>query len=61
MNTGCLEQLIQLQNLTWDGNLISKGDRDNLLKNELIIKQDGFNVISKNGIILLKSLGILNT
>ena len=60
MSKDYLEQLNQLKKLTWDGNLISKRDRDELYKKELIIKINGFNIISEKGIIYLYDLGLLN-
>ena len=56
MDKNLLEQLFQLRNLTWDGNLISKSNRDELLKKGLIIKSEGFQVVSSAGIYILNSL-----
>ena len=59
MNKNLLEQLYQLRNLTWDGNLISKGDRDKLFDKGLIIKSSGYQVINEAGISILESLEML--
>lgn len=59
MKKGYLDQLQQLTNLTKDCDLISKGDRDELVKNNLVMRCDGYNVVSREGIAVLKSLGIL--
>ena len=59
MNKNLLEQLYQLRNLTWDGNLISKGDRDKLFDKGLIIKSSGYQVINEAGISISMSLEML--
>jgi hypothetical protein len=46
-----IEQLQQLSTATWDGNLISKHERDMLVKNEYAIRASGgYNVITPKGI-----------
>lgn len=45
-----LEQLKQLTKVTWDGNLICKSDRDNLVKIGLADRLEGFNFITKKGL-----------
>jgi hypothetical protein len=44
------EQLTQLLRIVWDGDLISKSDRDQLVHMGFVDKQDGFNIITKSGI-----------
>lgn len=55
-----IEQLIQIfEHSTWDGNLISKSSRDELVKSGLVAKaKDGWNIITKKGIEYLVNLGI---
>lgn len=55
-----IAQLQQLTNLTWDGDLISKSERDKLLKAGLIIKRNGWQVISEKGIDYLSNGGFIN-
>ena len=57
--TGRIEQLKQLATCTWDGNLISKGDRDELLKSGLTHYHRGWNWLSPKGIEYLLDLGLL--
>ena len=46
--------------LTWDGNLISKYDRDNLVKAGLAQRfEGGFNLITAKGVQYLFDLGLL--
>jgi len=52
-----LEQLKQLTSVTWDGNLISKTARDELVKTGLVARVKGFNYITEDGIKTLLSLG----
>lgn len=48
-----LESLMQLTQLTSDGDLISKTERDELVKKGLAIRSDGFNIITQEGIAVL--------
>lgn len=58
---GRIEQLLQLLRITWDGDLISKPDRDELLKNELCVKASGgWNIITPKGIEYLEQLGFIH-
>lgn len=57
--TGYLEQLIQLVTATWDGDLICKSHRDELVKCGYVDRVNGYNVINSNGIIVLVNLGVL--
>jgi len=59
--SGRLEQLLQLRTATWDGNLISKIDRDQLYNYSLITRTiGGWNVISEEGIEVLVKLGYMD-
>lgn len=44
----------------WDGNLISKSDRDSLHKAGYIARAHGWNFISEAGIEVAHNLGLLN-
>lgn len=59
MENAMLEQLKQLRTATWDGNLISKQHRDELIKAELAEKKDGWNFLTAKGIKYLIDLGQL--
>lgn len=50
------EQLSQLITATWDGNLISKHDRDELVIDGYVCRGSGFNVVTPKGIKLLDEL-----
>ena len=55
-----IEQLQQLCTVTWDGNLMSKSDRDALNRVGLIKRiPGGFNVITAKGVVYLNELGLL--
>lgn len=54
-----IEQLKQLATATWDGNLISKSDRDELVKAELAQRGYGWNWITEKGVKYLVDLGLL--
>jgi len=56
---GRIEQLKLLTKVTWDGDLISKSDRDELVKEGLAVQKHGWNFISPEGIDVLHKLGIL--
>lgn len=57
--TGRIEQLKQLTYCTWDGNLISKSDRDELVKAGLAARGYGWNWITEKGVEYLVNLGLL--
>lgn len=57
---GRIEQLKQLTSCTWDGNLISKSERDELVKTGLAQRGYGWNWITEKGVEYLVNLGILN-
>lgn len=49
-----LEQLMQLLQIVWDGDLMSKEDRNRLVKDGLAVRtNNGFNIITKEGIEML--------
>lgn len=47
---GQIEQLEQCLTATWDGDLVSKSERDNLVMQGYIVRCEGWNIISTNGI-----------
>ena len=51
--------LLQLRKVTWDGNLASKQGRTDLVRKDLIIQYEGFQVISQQGLAILEALGKL--
>lgn len=58
MNTR-IEQLLQIfDGKVWDGDLISKHDRDVLFEYGLITRHDNYNYISQRGIKLCIILGL---
>ena len=59
--TSRIEQLKQLATVTWDGNLISKHDRDELVKCGWATRSHGYNVVTESGIQALQNLGLLST
>lgn len=59
MNKGKLEQLKQLTKATWDGDLICKRYRDELIECGYAFECRGFNMIAYKGIEVLVNLGIL--
>jgi hypothetical protein len=54
-----IEQLCQLIKPVWDGDLISKYDRDELYKAGYIDRVHGLNFLTKSGICILTDLAIL--
>ena len=54
-----IEQLQQLISITWDGDLISKTDRDLLVKLGYAEREGGYNFISSKGVKLLVDMGYL--
>lgn len=51
-----IAQLQQLTCLTWDGDLIGKSFRDDLVKSGYVERFNGWNLITKEGIRLLENL-----
>lgn len=56
---GRLDQLAQLVRITWDGDLISKSERDHLVKEGFAAMSNGFNIITPLGIEYLHNSKIL--
>lgn len=56
---GKIEQLKQLANCTWDGNLISKDYRDELVKAGLAQRGYGWNWLTEKGVEYLVNLNLL--
>lgn len=58
--SGYLEQLLDIfRGSVWDGNLMSKTHRDELLKAGLVQKANGWNIITPKGVTYLSELGLL--
>lgn len=57
---GIREQLVQLLRITYDGDLISKNDRDLLVKSGLAVRIHGYNIISTEGIKYLSNEKIIH-
>ena len=60
MANGRIDQLEQLMTVTWDGNLISKTDRDVLVEKGYAYNNRGWNVITGKGLDILDDLGLIN-
>jgi hypothetical protein len=58
LNPAELEELKNLTQLTSDGYVISKITRDSLYRRGLIIRWNGWNLISRLGLIVLDTLGL---
>lgn len=55
-----LEQAAQLLTVTWDGDLISKAARDDLIRRDLAQRApDGFNMLTPHGVGFLIDAGVL--
>ena len=54
-----MDQLIQLVRIVADGDLISKDDRDDLVRRGFCQRAEGFNIITHKGISHLYSAGRL--
>jgi len=54
-----IEQLKLLLTATWDGNLISKDARDNLVKSGLAQRAFGYNWVTEKGVEYLVNLRLL--
>ena len=60
MATDYTEQLLAVfKSTTWDGDLISKSDRNALVKAGLIQKTRGYNLVTPKGVRHLLDLGIV--
>ena len=53
------EQLLQLLRIVWDGDLISKSDRDILVKMGFVERSCGFQIITGAGIRYLNDNGLI--
>lgn len=53
------EVLSQLRTATWDGNVASKTARDTLNSRGLIVRFNGWQIVSKEGLAVLETLGKL--
>lgn len=53
------EQLLQLLRIVWDGDLISKSDRDILVKMGFVERNCGFQIITGAGIRYLNDNGLI--
>lgn len=52
--------LMQLMQVTWDGDLISKSDRTWLVEAGLAVRHDGWNMITPKGVLYLLELGLIH-
>lgn len=59
-NNGKLEQLKQLVNATWDGDLICKRDTKELREQGFVTSWNGFSVVTKEGLKLLTDLNLMH-
>ena len=56
-----LETLVQLTHAVWDGYVISKQARDDLVELELATRWNGWQIITQKGLCVLETLGMLPT
>ena len=56
-----LKALVQLTHAVWDGYLISKQARSDLIDMGLVTKWNGWQVITREGLAVLETLGMLPT
>jgi hypothetical protein len=54
-----VECLMQLRNATWDGNLISKNARGELVAKGLVTRFNGWQIVTQEGLAVLDTLGML--
>jgi hypothetical protein len=54
------EQLKQLTKATWDGDLISKSDREELVKCGYVFKVNGWNLVTENGLRVAHNLKLIS-
>ena len=57
LNGAELEVLRQCRKATWDGNLVSKAARSSLIQKGLVTAFNGWQVITKEGLAVLDTLG----
>lgn len=60
MNIPRLAQLTQLRTITWDGDLISKHDRDELQRAGLVERAYGYNFLTTEGVRFLLVLNVIS-
>ncbi|GGG61113.1 hypothetical protein GCM10011378_41400 [Hymenobacter glacieicola] len=51
---------MQLMQVTWDGDLISKSHRKWLAEAGLVVRHDGWNMITPKGVMYLLDLGLIH-
>jgi hypothetical protein len=56
-----LECLVQLLRIVWDGDVISKTERDSLVSKGFAVRVEGFQVITAAGIRFLLEKGIIDS
>lgn len=56
-----IAQLCQLLTATWDGDLIAKPHRDELVRVGYAVRGNGWNIITLEGIDALRKLNLLGT
>lgn len=56
-----MEQLLQLKQPVCDGNLISKAARDELVRDGMAGRIDGWNFLTADGVRVLRVLGFLKS
>jgi len=54
-----IDQLLQLLRIVWDGDLISKDDRDTLIAMGYVVHENGFQIITTKGIRYLIENGFI--
>jgi hypothetical protein len=54
-----LDTLLACRKVTYDGDVPSKSGRDSLYDKELIVRWNGFQVVSRKGLALLEIMGKL--
>ena len=56
-----IDQLLQAYNgVVWDGNLISKQDRDQLITDGYLTRKYGYNIITPKAVAVLVKLGFID-
>lgn len=58
--SGPIESLLQLTRLTWDGDIISKSDRDFLIRSGLAQRNNGYSMVTPKGIQYLVDLNLIH-
>lgn len=55
-----IAQLLQCLRIVWDGDLIAKPERNELVKSGLVYQFDGWNIITAKGLQYLQELGFIH-